>query len=232
MAKQIESLFKTLKIKAKNRELYLQAVTHPSYINETKERDVSYQRLEFVGDAVIQLLITEYIYKNYPEMDEGNMTLFRSNLVREESLAAAARNIKLGEYILLGAGEEKTKGNERDALLADVYEALIAALYLDRGLEVTRVILEKLFKEMVALKGIDAYLELKDSKTKLQELVQADKKRSLKYIVRNTFGPSNNPTFEVEVIMGEVVLGRGRGHNKKGAEQAAAKDALDKMASI
>lgn len=232
MAKDLRELLAILNIEFKNYSVYLQAVTHPSYINETKANYASYQRLEFVGDAIIQFLVTEYIYYNYEYMDEGDMTLFRSNLVREESLANAARYMGLGDYILLGAGEEKSRGNERTALLADVYEALIAAIYLDCGIEVTRSLLTYQFKDMVARDGLESYLELKDNKTRLQELVQADRKRSLEYHVKNISGPSNNPTFEVEVIMDGVVLGVGVGNSKKAAEQTAAKDALSKMAHL
>lgn len=232
MAKELRILLDILKIPFKNYGLYLQAVTHPSFINETKANYDSYQRLEFVGDAVIQFLVTEYIYHNYDHMDEGDMTLFRSNLVREESLANAARYIGLGDYILLGVGEEKAKGNERTALLADVYEALVAAIYLDCGMDITRKILTYQFRAMVAREGLESYLELKDNKTRLQELVQADRKRSLEYHVKHISGPSNNPTFEVEVFMDGVVLGVGTGNNKKAAEQAAARDALSKMAHL
>jgi ribonuclease-3 len=230
MAKDLRDLLGILNIPYKDINLYKQAVTHPSFINETKIDQPSYQRLEFVGDAIIQFLVTEYIYHNYEYMDEGDMTLFRSNLVREESLANAARYIGLGDYILLGVGEEKSRGNERTALLADVYEALFAAVYLDCGVDVTRSLLTYQLRSMVAKEGLESYLELKDNKTRLQELVQADRKRSLEYVVRSISGPSNNPTFEVDVLMDGVTLGNGTGSNKKAAEQSAAKDALSKMA--
>ncbi len=232
MAKDLKELLGFLGIKFTDLDIYIQAVTHPSYINETKTKQESYQRLEFVGDAIIQFIVTEYIYHNYKEMDEGDMTLFRSNLVREESLANAARYIGLGDYILLGIGEEKSRGSERTALLADVYEALIAAIYLDCGLKTTREVLTYQFKVMVAKEGLESYLELKDNKTKLQEMVQADRKRNLEYVVKNISGPSNNPKFEVEVLMDGVMLGYGVGNSKKNAEQAAAKDALSKMAHL
>lgn len=232
MAKNLRELLKRLKIKPKNYSIYIQALTHPSYINEKKVENESYQRLEFLGDSVIQLIVTEYIYNNYDYMDEGEMTQFRSNLVREESLANVARHLKLGDYILLGVGEEKSKGNERNALLADIFEALVAAIFLDQGGEVIKEILIEHFKDLVRKEGLESFLELKDNKTRLQELVQADRKRALTYKVVRTKGPSNNPTFEIEVLMDGVVLGFGIGNNKKAAEQAAAKDALSKMAHL
>ena len=231
MARHYKELLKTLKIPYHNTMLYRQALTHPSYVNETKKDIGNYQRLEFMGDAVIQLLITRYIFYTYTDMREGDMSLLRSNLVRMETLADIARKIHLGDYIQLGQGEEKNHGMERPSLLSDVFEALIAACYLDLGLDETEKILMSIFNEFIEEEGMENFLELKDAKTRLQELVQADQRRSLTYRTIGVVGPANQPEFSVEVYMDDVILGVGTGLSKKAAEQAAAKDALSKMAS-
>ncbi len=232
MARNYKELLKKLNIPYKDTSLYRQALTHPSYVNESKNAVGNYQRLEFMGDAVIQLVITRHIYYTYTEMHEGDMSVLRSNLVRMETLADLAKEINLGDYIYLGQGEEKSRGMERPSLLSDVFEALIAACYLDLGLEVAETILMSLFQDYIKEEGMENFLELKDAKTRLQELVQADRRRSLTYKTISVIGPANQPEFSVEVMMDDVVLGIGKGYSKKSAEQAAAKDALNKMASI
>ena len=228
-AKDINILLDQLEIEPKNINLYLQALTHPSYNNEHQTDYGDYQRLEFFGDAVIQLVISKFIFVNYKEMDEGDMSLLRSNLVREESLAHAAKMIDLGDYIQLGVGEDKSGGRKRASLLCDVFEAFNAAIYLDLGIEKSFEIVNKMFSNLINIYGMDRFLELKDSKTKLQELVQADKKRTLVYKLVEEKGPANQPVFDMVVTMDDIILGHGRGHSKKVAEQNAAKDALKKM---
>ena len=228
-AKDIHILLKQLEIEPKNLNLYLQALTHPSYNNEHHTDYGDYQRLEFFGDAVIQLVISKFIFVNYKDMDEGDMSLLRSNLVREESLAQAAKMIDLGDYIQLGVGEDKSGGRKRLSLLCDVFEAFNAAIYLDLGIEKSFEIVNKMFRDLINIYGMDKFLELKDSKTKLQELVQADKKRTLVYKLIDEKGPANQPVFEMVVTMDDIILGHGKGHSKKEAEQNAAKDALNKM---
>lgn len=230
MAKPLKELLTKLNIPYNKTSLYSQALTHPSYVNETSKKIENYQRLEFMGDAVIQLIITRYIFFKYPKMNEGNLSPLRSNLVRMETLASLARDINLGDYIRLGQGEEKSHGKERPSLLCDCFEALMAACYLDLGLEKTEEILLSLFANYLTEEGMENFLDLKDAKTKLQELVQADKKRSLTYRTVKVFGPSNQPRFLIEVLLDDVVLGTGEGFSKKSAEQEAAKDALSKMA--
>jgi ribonuclease-3 len=183
-----------------------------------------------MGDAVLQLMITDYIYKNFLEMDEGSMSLLRSNLVRMETLAQLAKNINLGEYILLGSGETKAKGHERPSLLSDVYEAFIAAIYLDAGIKSAERFVAGQYQKIIEEQGMDSFLELKDPKTKLQELVQADDKRALEYVILGTKGPANAPQFEVAVKLENMILGVGKGGSKKIAEQDAARDALSKLA--
>lgn len=232
MNKDYQELLESLNIIPKKHELYVQALTHPSYENEKKTDLGDYQRLEFMGDAVIQLIITKYIYNNYLEMQEGDMSLLRSNLVREETLAEIARLINLGDYILLGVGEEKSNGRERPSLLCDVFESLIAATYLDLGFShATRVVIAQ-YRKLIDDEGMDCFLKLKDNKTKLQELMQADTKRTLEYVTKGVQGPANQPEFFVDVMMDKMILGSGVGHSKKAAEQDAAKNALSKMATI
>ena len=228
-AKDINILLKQLEIEPKDLNLYLQALTHPSYNNEHHTDYGDYQRLEFFGDAVIQLVISKFIFVNYKDMDEGDMSLLRSNLVREESLAQAAKMIDLGDYIQLGVGEDKSGGRKRLSLLCDVFEAFNAAIYLDLGIEKSFEIVNKMFRDLINIYGMDKFLQLKDSKTKLQELVQADKKRTLVYKLIDEKGPANQPVFDMVVTMDDIILGHGKGHSKKVAEQNAAKDALDKM---
>ena len=230
MAKPLKGLLTKLEIPYKKTSLYSQALTHPSYVNEAHQKIENYQRLEFMGDAVIQLIITRYIFFKFPDMNEGNLSPLRSNLVRMETLASLAKEIDLGSYIRVGQGEAKSHGQERPSLLCDVFEALMAACYLDVGLDKTEEILLKLFAHYLDDANIHTFLDLKDPKTKLQELVQADKKRSLSYHMVQMSGPSNQPHFIVEVLLDNVVLGTGSGLSKKAAEQAAAKDALSKMA--
>ena len=228
-AKDIKILLNELGIEPNDINLYLQALTHPSYNNEHHTDYGDYQRLEFLGDAVIQLVVSKFLFLNYKEMDEGDMSLLRSNLVREESLAKAAKLIDLGDYIQLGVGEDKSGGRNRLSLLCDVFEAFNAAIYLDLGFETSFEIVNEMFSKLISIYGMQSFLELKDSKTKLQELVQADKKRTLNYVTVDAKGPANQPIFEMVVTMDDIILGRGTGHSKKEAEQNAAKDALNKM---
>ncbi len=214
----------------KNPKFYLEALTQSSYLNEHKCDWRNYERVEFLGDAVVELIVTKYIYLEYPNMSEGDLSLLRSNLVRMETLATLAKGINLGDYILLGSGEAKAKGNERPALLGDVYEALVGAIYLDQGYHSAEQFVFKQYAKVIKEHGMEAFLELKDAKTKLQELVQADKKRALSYELVSSSGPANDPTFEMIVKLDDMILGKGIGKSKKLAEQEAAKDALSKMA--
>jgi ribonuclease-3 len=147
-----------------------------------------------------------------------------------ETLAQLAKNINLGEYILLGSGETKAKGHERPSLLSDVYEAFIAAIYLDAGIKSAERFVAGQYQKIIEEQGMDSFLELKDPKTKLQELVQADDKRALEYVILGTKGPANAPQFEVAVKLENMILGVGKGGSKKIAEQDAARDALSKLA--
>ena len=229
MAKNYKELLKYLRIKPNDDNYYLQALTHQSYTNEHEATWGDYQRAEFMGDAVIELVITKYIFGEYAYMDEGSLSLLRSNLVRMETLASLAKEIGLGDYILLGSGEAKSQGQERPSLLCDVYEALVAAIYLDQGYNRAESFIFKQYRKLIAERGMESFLEVKDAKSQLQELVQADSKRSLSYLLISSSGPANHPTFEMAVKMDGKVLGTGTGTSKNPAEQAAAKDALNKL---
>jgi ribonuclease-3 len=230
MRARIEDLFKRLDITPQNPELYKIALTHPSYKNEHALLSDNNQRLEFLGDAVIQLAITERIFHEKKRMHEGEMSLYRANLVRTETLAALAQRLELFQFMMLGEGEKKSGGRERPTILCDGFEAIFGAMYLDLGAAATQKCLYRLYDEMLQEVDEARFLQLKDNKTRLQELVQADTRKVLEYVAVQTAGTSNHPVFEVSVKMDGVVLGVGHGLRKKEAEQDAARDALSKMA--
>lgn len=221
------SFLEQLEIPYQDLGLYKQAFTHPSYVNERSSKVKHYERLEFLGDAVLQYHVSRYLFDLYPNMPEGELTTLRSKLVREESLARFARELHLGELIYLGAGEENNGGRDRNSMLADIFEAFIGAIRLDTD----TIQVEKILKQTIYKHVNDVYYDdITDYKTTLQELVQADSRKTVTYHLLSTKGPANSPVFEVAVMMDDMRLGIGKGSSKKRAEQQAAKDALDKMA--
>lgn len=210
-----------------NLSLYREAFTHSSYANESHRELKDYERLEFMGDAVLQLFVSEYLFKLYPDRPDGYLTQIRSKLVREESLARFSRQLGLGKLLYLGVGEEKSGGRERESVLANIFESFIGAIYLDCGKdEVLKVLEETIFSHVNDLD----YDDIMDYKTKLQELIQADERKTVNYQLVSETGPANAPEFVMNAIMDNMILGTGRGTSKKRAEQQAAKDALKKMA--
>ena len=208
--------------------LYKEAFTHASYANEMHHDQSDYERLEFMGDAVLQLYVSEFIFKLFPDVPEGTLTTLRSKLVREESLARFSKQLGLGELIYLGVGEEKNGGRERESVLANIFESFIGALYLDCGKEeVIKILEETIYQHVDDLN----YDDITDYKTTLQELIQADQRKTVTYELVDSTGPSNAPEFTIAVMMDEMRLGIGKGTSKKRAEQQAAKDALNKMAT-
>ena len=206
--------------------LYKEAFTHSSYANEKGGKD--YERLEFMGDAVLQLYVSEHIFKKFPQYPEGQLTTLRSKLVREESLARFARELGLDQLIYLGVGEEKSGGRNRDAILCDIYESFVGAIYLDCGKDEVLKILERtIFMHIEDVKHNEV---INDFQTQLQELIQADDRKSVTYVLVNETGPANAPEFTMNVVLDDTVLGTGVGTSKKRAEQHAARDALKKMA--
>lgn len=224
-----ENIKKTTGISWNNTGYLVQALTHSSYAHENKHLNMEHnQRLEFLGDAVLELVISDYLYKNHPDYPEGALTKIRAGIVCETSLAAVARQLKLGEHLLMGKGEERSGGRERPSILADVMESLIGAIYLDQGLEVTyRFIIEKLssiINNVIQNGGL-----LSDYKTSLQELVQQKSENLLRYKIVDEHGPDHCKTFVANVDYQGKVWGQGTGRTKKEAEQAAARNALEKI---
>ena len=213
-------------IKCKPMKLVEQALVHSSYLNEHKQEKHDNERLEFMGDAVLQLWVSEHMMRLKRPLSEGKMTTLRSQLVCEKALANYARQLQLNQFIKLGVGEEKTGGRERNSILADMFEALLGALYLEMDMMPVDNILNEVI--MPHLENAESIIQV-DFKTKLQEYVQSDLRKSVTYEVLRVSGPSNHPEFEVQVKMDGIILGLGKGNSKKKAEQNAAQNAFEKM---
>jgi len=210
----------------KNKSLIRDAFTHASYVNETQEETNNYERLEFMGDAIVEVWVTRKLFNHIPAIPEGQMTTARAQLVCEKSLSHFLREMDLPKFIRLGAGEEKMGGRNRDSLLCDVFEAMIAAIYLDKGYKTV----EKVLDQVITIVDNPELTGVNDYKTKLQEYVQAETRQSLTYTLLSENGTPNNPEFEMGVYLDGVLLGVGKEKSKKKAEQLAAKEALEKMA--
>ncbi len=209
-----------------NKELIYEALSHSSYANEKKKQRRSNERLEFLGDSVLSIVVSQHLFQNYPDLPEGELTKIRAALVCEKSLHKFALQIRLGEFLLLGKGEAHTGGRQRPSILADAFEAVIAAIYLDAGLEAARAhILRFIPKNIPENRSI----LFGDYKTVLQEVVQKNPEEKVEYILINESGPDHSKTFSVEVCLNSNVIGRGQGKSKKEAEQMAAKEALELM---
>lgn len=205
------------------------ALTHSSYANERKGRNISYnERLEFLGDSVLSIVVSDYIFKKCPSRPEGELTKLRATIVCEGALAIGARESELGKYLYLGKGEEFTGGRERDSVLADAFEAVIGALYLDGGIEKSRDFIFSYLGGVIerALSGEDLF---KDYKTQLQELLQRENSVKIEYRLEKEDGPDHNKVFYTGVYVDGEVRGIGSGRNKKESEQNAAKEALSKV---
>jgi ribonuclease III len=209
--------------RVENFSLYEQALTHSSYAHEKGHRRNHNERLEFLGDAVLELIISDYLYETYPQLSEGKLTKLRSDLVCEASLARLAYAMNLGQYLRLGKGEVVSGGSSRPSLLGDTVEALIGAIYLDLGLEISRNYVLELYKPI--LKDLQEGVLRRDYKTLLQEFAQARFAKTPVYRIINESGPDHDKEFEAEVILSTEPIGCGRGRSKKEAEQAAAKEA-------
>ncbi|NMB33604.1 MAG: ribonuclease III, partial [Clostridium sp.] len=201
-------------------------LTHSSYANESKNKKiVSNERLEFLGDAVLEMVVSEHIYKNSSCFTEGEMTKFRANIVCERSLAKCAKNINIGEYLLLGKGEENSGGRERVSILSDAIEALIGAVYMDGGLENAKAfILRQLGQTITRVVNGNAFT---DYKSRLQEIIQKTSERVIVYEIIEENGPDHSKEFVSQVRIDGKVLGSGCGKSKKEAEQIAAKHSLE-----
>ena len=206
-----------------NRKLLETALTHPSFGGD--HHVPHYQRLEFLGDAVLELAVSRYLYFELPEVDEGKLTRIRAALVREESLNRAAQRIGLGEFIRLSVGEERSGGRQKPSILSDVMEAVLAAVYLDAGFDEAVRIIGMVLGEELRPEVLKDHL---DAKSRLQELMQREG-RMPSYDYLSMEGPPHAPVFAYRVMDGEQELGRGSGTSKQNAQQAAARDALKRM---
>lgn len=218
----LEELEKRIGYQFHDRTLLKQAITHSSFTNEQKiNRQKHYERLEFLGDAVLELVTSEFLFKMHPDMQEGQLTKMRASMVCEPALAFCARDIELGEFILLGKGEEVTGGRYRDSIISDVMEAVIGAIFLDGGMDKAKAHIYRFI-----LSDLENKQLFYDSKTNLQEYVQGTLKKDLQYVVIEESGPEHDKLFTVEVMVEQSVLGKGQGRTKKAAEQQAAYEAL------
>lgn len=225
----INELLDDLGWKAGNLSYYEQALTHSSFAHERGHRRLHNERLEFLGDAVLELIISDYLYQKYSQLSEGKLTKLRADLVCEASLARIAYGLNLGQYMRLGKGEIVGGGASRPSLLADTIEALIGAHYLDRGFEVSREkVLELFFPILQELQ--EGHLR-RDFKTLLQEFTQARYAVTPSYRIVRESGPDHEKTFTAEVMLAADVVGAGEGRSKKEAEQAAAKEAWNTLTS-
>ena len=226
----LAALQQTLDVSFNDASLLEQALIHSSYINENPDlAPVSNERLEFLGDAVLDLVVADKLYQDFPHLAEGEMTRLRAALVRRDTLARVAKAVRLGDYLYLGKGEEASGGRHKSANLASALEAVIAAIFLDRGSSIAgEFILRLLDTELqkVVSQGTGV-----DFKSELQELIQAREQQSPTYHVIEVTGPDHDKRFTVEVRLGEVVLGRGLGKSKKAAETEAAHSALEQLST-
>ncbi|EOD01236.1 ribonuclease III [Caldisalinibacter kiritimatiensis] len=228
---KISKIQKSIKYTFNDSDILIRALTHSSFANEHKDLNIKYnERLEFLGDSVLSIVVSDYIFDKYPNYPEGELSKLRATVVCETVLATVAKKLSLGEYLLLGKGEEVTGGRERVSILADALEALIASIYLDGGLECTRkFVLDNL--SIFIEKAVEGNL-ITDYKTQLQEFLQRTTKEEIKYKVIKEEGPDHNKKFYVQVSVGNNVLGKGSGKSKKIAEQNAAKEALEKLGVV
>ena len=222
----IKDLETAIGYRFRNIQLLQNALTHSSYANERWHNSLlSNERLEFLGDSVLGMLVAEYLYKTFPNRPEGELTRMRADMVCEQTLAAAANRIGIGEHLLLGHGEEQGGGRKRNSILADAMESVIAACFLDGGIEAALRVVQQFILVEVPVKKMHNV----DYKTQLQELVQQKKNQVLSYTLVGQSGPDHDKVFEVEVALNGSVVGRGTGSSKKRAEQDSARAAIEKL---
>lgn len=216
-----------LNYKFNNAKLLETALHHSSYAHECKGKVRDNERLEFLGDAVLEFSVSSYIFTHFEELPEGELTKFRASIVCEGTLAKIARKLNVGEHLKVGKGEELTGGRERDSILADAMEAIFGAIYLDGGIEVARqFIIDNMKEEIHQLRNSFTH---SDKKTYLQEIVQKTSKVPIEYKIISEEGPAHNKKFVVQVVHLNKIMGEGSGKSKKEAEQNAAADAISKI---
>lgn len=225
--KLMEKLQQKIKINFNNKALLKKVFIHRSYVNENSNESIQHnERLEFLGDAVLELVVTEHLYNNYKKKDEGVLTTWRAALVNGANLAKIARELNLGRLLKLSKGEEKSGGRNKNAILANVMEALIGAIYLDKGYKTSRMFVKKWVIKY--LTGIIEKGEHIDAKTYLQEKTQEEEGVTPTYQVLSESGPDHDKRFEIGVYLEDDLLAKGAGSSKQKAQQSAAKKALDK----
>ena len=223
----IQALEKSLKYTFKDKQILIKALSHSSFSNELKSKNIKSEcneRLEFFGDSILSLIVSEYLYTNYPDLPEGELSKVRAGTVCEKALAKFAKEISLGDYLFLGHGEEITNGRERASILADAFEALLAAMYIDGGIEPIKSFLLPFTTEEI--KEIIARGNTKDYKSMLQQFVQQEHGDVLEYKLVNESGPAHDRIFETNAYLNNNVIGKGVGKSKRESEQNAAKEAL------
>lgn len=225
MVTKIQQLEQQLDYTFSDPRLLEQALTHPSYLHEAGGEGGDYQRLEFLGDAVLGMLLAELLYCHYPDWDEGALSQLRSRLAGQDMLADRARKLGIGNYILLGRGERHTAGREKDSILADVFEAVLASIYRDGGLEAARALVLRLFADLVA--APQNLLLGRDSKSELQEYLSLHDYPPPEYQLMEESGPPHDRLFRFQILAADRLIGEGQGKSKKIAQQAAAAAALD-----
>ena len=209
----------------KDKKLFEQAFTHRSFLNETKEKLSSNERLEFLGDSILSFVISDYLYKNFPNFDEGILTNIRSLLVNTKSLAQIAKSLEFGKYLRLSRGEEESKGRQNQSLLADSFESFIGALFIDQGIEVVSKFLKEIF--VPKAEEIAKNKSFKDPKSLLQEYIQAKRQNSPVYKVLQESGPAHARNFKIGAYVNEKLISEGIGKSKRDAEENAAEKALE-----
>lgn len=222
----MEDFEKIINYKFKNQQILHEALSHSSYANENKKNRKNNERLEFLGDSVLSIVISEYLFHHFKNLPEGELTKIRASLVCEKALYVFARQIDLGDYILLGKGEENTGGRERPSILSDAFEAVIAAIFLDGGLDAAK---KHILSFVPDDENIKESVAFSDYKTILQEVIQQNPEEKVEYIVKGQSGPDHDKAFAVQVCLNSNVIGSGTGRSKKQAEQMAAKEALELM---
>ena len=210
----------------KNEELLTQALTHKSWVNENPKTNGTNERLEFLGDAILEYVVSKELYDSFPKKEEGYLTALRANLVNTVNLSNISKKLGVGAAILLSKGEEETGGRTNQSLLADTLEAIIGALYIDQGIDKAE---EFITKNILVDVEEKIKLPLKDAKSRLQEYVQATGSQAPKYIVIQEIGPDHSKEFIVEVVINSKPVSKGKGKSKGEAEQEAAKKALDTL---
>lgn len=223
---KMEELQKLIGYRFHDDKLLYEALSHSSFANENKKQRRSNERLEFLGDSVLSVVVSDYIFKHFTHIPEGELTKLRASLVCESALYEFSKRIRLGEFLFLGKGEELTGGRERPSIVSDAFEAVIAAIYLDGGIEAAAPYVLSFIPKDITPQGAKSF---HDYKTELQEVIQRNPEEKIEYFLKGESGPDHDKHFVVQVLLNSNVIGEGGGRSKKAAEQAAACEALRLM---